>query len=166
VLVAPVLLLLDPLIVIVPFIVVGWYLQWNSTVVAEAVKLPLPAAPPAASVTSVVPTVKLCFALPSFFKLTLITWPAEAVIVAGLRLKLTAVTVTACGCAAPLALGVVVALSPLLLQAASRSSGPTAARASILISMGVSFHRALINRYYLVYDRRACEDWRRRELDV
>jgi hypothetical protein len=141
VLVAPVLLLLEPLIVIVPFIVVGWYLQWNSTVVAEAVKLPLLDAPPAARATSVVPTVKLCWLLPLFLKLTLITWPAEAVIVAGLRLKLTAVTVIACGCAAPLALavwlvlGVVVALSPLLLQAASSSRGPTAASASILIRM-------------------------------
>ena len=92
VLLAPVLLLLEPLIVIVPFICVGWYLQWNSTVVAEAVKLPLPDAPPAASVTSVEPTVKLCFVLPLFLKLTLITWPAEAVIVAGLSVKSTAVT--------------------------------------------------------------------------
>jgi hypothetical protein len=143
VLVAPVLLLLEPLIVIVPFIVVGWYLQWNSTVWVEAVKLPLLDAPPAARATSVVPTVKLCWLLPLFLKLTLITWPAEAVIVAGLRLKSTAVTVIACGCAAPplalvvwLAVGVVVALLPLLLQAASRSSrGPTAASASILIRM-------------------------------
>src|SRR6202521_1228317 len=101
VLVAPVLLL-EPLIVIVPFICVGWNLQWNSTVVAEAAKLPLPDAPLAITATSVVPTVKLWVTLPLFLKVTLINWPAEAVIVAGLRLKSTAVTViAACGCAAP-----------------------------------------------------------------
>ena len=128
-------------------------------------KLPLLDAPPPASVTSVEPTVKLCSVVPLFTKVMLITWPAAAaLIVAGLRLKLTAVTVIACGCAAPplalvvwLAFGVVVALSSLLLQAAS-SSGPTAARARILISMVQSFHRALINRHYEVYDRRACKD--------
>jgi hypothetical protein len=151
--VALVLLLLEPLIEIVPFICVGWNLQWNSTVWAEAVKLPLVDVPLSATATSVVPTVKLCVVLPLFWRVTLITWPAEAVIVAGLRLKSTAVTVIACGCPAPLALVVwlalvvVVALSSLLLQAASMSRGPTAARGSILISMVQSFHRALIYRH-------------------